>query len=178
MPKRLYASVNASTEQVVLERSAPDAPWQVAVKGGAGADEGAPSVVENDGAGRYTVVHRGRRMHVQVLKHDAVANILRVRINGRTYQVAVQDESVQLLRMLGLEKASRKVSEVKAPMPGLVLNVLVKPGDAVKKDEPLLVLEAMKMENVIRAPGDAVVNTVPAEQGKAVEKGQLLVGFV
>jgi biotin carboxyl carrier protein len=53
----------------------------------------------------------------------------------------------------------------------------VKPGDAVKKNDPVLVLEAMKMENVIKAPGDAVVATVPAEKGKAVEKGHLLVTF-
>ncbi|MEX1131932.1 MAG: acetyl-CoA carboxylase biotin carboxyl carrier protein subunit, partial [Flavobacteriales bacterium] len=61
--------------------------------------------------------------------------------------------------------------------PGLVLNILVKAGDAVKKNDPVLVLEAMKMENVIRAPGDAVVSAVPAVQGKAVEKGQLLISF-
>ena len=62
-------------------------------------------------------------------------------------------------------------------MPGLVLNILVKPGDAVKKNDPVLVLEAMKMENMIKAPGDAVVGAIAAETGKAVEKGQLLVSF-
>jgi ribonuclease HI len=79
---------------------------------------------------------------------------------------------------LGLDKRAGMVSpELKAPMPGLVLNVLVKVGDAVRKNDPVLVLEAMKMENVIKAPGDAVVAQVHAVQGKAVEKGQLLLLF-
>jgi biotin carboxyl carrier protein len=59
----------------------------------------------------------------------------------------------------------------------MVLNILVKPGDTVKKGDPILVLEAMKMENLLKAPGDASIASIHAEKGKAVEKGQLLVSF-
>ncbi|HNA32062.1 MAG TPA: biotin/lipoyl-binding protein, partial [Flavobacteriales bacterium] len=69
------------------------------------------------------------------------------------------------------------VKEIKAPMPGLVLKVLVKEGDAVKKNEPVLILEAMKMENVIKSPGDGTVKRIHAQEKTAVEKGQLLIGF-
>jgi biotin carboxyl carrier protein len=71
--------------------------------------------------------------------------------------------------------ASRKVNEIKAPMPGLVLNVDVSEGDEITKDQQVLVLEAMKMENVLKAPGNGVVKAVNANQGDKVEKNQVLV---
>ena len=82
-----------------------------------------------------------------------------------------------MMQTLGLDKAVKKVDEIRAPMPGMVLDILVKPGDSVKKNDPILILEAMKMENMIKAPEDAVVKAIPAEKGKAVEKGQVLVSF-
>lgn len=62
-------------------------------------------------------------------------------------------------------------------MPGKVLKVLVKPGDAVEEGQSLLVLEAMKMENVIKAVLSGEVSKVPISEGQAVEKGALLIGF-
>ena len=55
--------------------------------------------------------------------------------------------------------------------------MLVKEGDTVKKNDPLLVLEAMKMENVIKSAGDAVVKKIHAVERTAVEKGQILLSF-
>jgi biotin carboxyl carrier protein len=79
---------------------------------------------------------------------------------------------------MGLSNATeQKINQVKAPMPGLVLRVLVEPGQKVTKGEPLLVLEAMKMENMIKAPGDAIVSSVKAQLGQAVEKNQILIDF-
>jgi biotin carboxyl carrier protein len=62
-------------------------------------------------------------------------------------------------------------------MPGMVLNVLVKEGDIVEKDTPILILEAMKMENVIKSAASAVVKKVRAVKGVAVEKNAVLVEF-
>ena len=73
--------------------------------------------------------------------------------------------------------ASKKVNEVKAPMPGMVLNILVQEGAEVKKGDALLVLEAMKMENIIKSPCDGTVKRVAATKGTAVEKNQLLIQF-
>jgi biotin carboxyl carrier protein len=73
--------------------------------------------------------------------------------------------------------AVKKISEIKSPMPGLVLDILVQPGDVIKKGDQVLVLEAMKMENIIKSQTDAVVKSVPIEKGVAVEKGQVLVKF-
>ena len=112
-----------------------------------------------------------------VLKEDKENGTVRLRIGAHTYTVQLQDDRSRLMQTLGLDRGAAKVKEIKAPMPGMVLNILVKPGDAVKKNDPILVLEAMKMENLIKAPGDATVSAVHAAKGKAVEKGQLLVSF-
>jgi biotin carboxyl carrier protein len=73
--------------------------------------------------------------------------------------------------------AVKKVSEIKSPMPGLVLDILVKPGDVIKKGDQVLILEAMKMENILKSQTDATVKSVEIETGIAVEKGQVLIKF-
>jgi biotin carboxyl carrier protein len=62
-------------------------------------------------------------------------------------------------------------------MPGMVLKILVKEGDTVKKGDGLLVLEAMKMENNIKALGDGVVSKIPIKAGDKVEKNQVMISF-
>jgi biotin carboxyl carrier protein len=67
--------------------------------------------------------------------------------------------------------------EVRSEMPGRILKVLVKPGDRVKLNQPMLIIEAMKMENEIRASNEAVVKSIPIQQGQSIESGALLVEF-
>jgi biotin carboxyl carrier protein len=101
-----------------------------------------------------------------------------VRINGVRRAARVMDERTKLLEKMGMSvQAGAGTGDVKAPMPGKVLKVLVKPGDAVEEGQSLLVLEAMKMENVIKAVLSGEVSNVPISEGQAVEKGALLIGF-
>ncbi len=166
---RLYATVNAGKEQLVLERPTPNAPWTI---------RGAKPDLVKTGPGQYSLVIDGRSHRVLVLKEDKESGTVRLRIGAHTYTVQVEDEQAHLMHELGLDKAAgAAVKEIKAPMPGLVLKVLVKEGDAVKRNDALIILEAMKMENVIKSPGDAVVRRIHAQEKTAVEKGQLLVGF-
>jgi len=72
---------------------------------------------------------------------------------------------------------SAQVNDMKAPMPGLILDILVTPGQEVKKGDQLLILEAMKMENVLKAPGDGTVSSIEVAKGDSVEKGQVLIKF-
>jgi biotin carboxyl carrier protein len=167
---KLYTTVNAGAEPLVLERTSPSAPWSL--PGG-----GRPDLVRT-GPGQYSLVHKGRSFRVLVLKEDRETNTVRLRIGAHTYTVQLQDEQSRLMNTLGLDKArGAAVKEIKAPMPGLVLKLLVKEGDTVKKNEPLLILEAMKMENVIKSPGDATVSKIHAQERTAVEKGHLLMSF-
>ncbi len=73
---------------------------------------------------------------------------------------------------------ANKINEIKAPMPGLVLDIRVAEGDAVKKGDTILVLEAMKMENSIKSPTDGLVKKISVKKGLAVEKNQVLINFV
>lgn len=84
----------------------------------------------------------------------------------------------QLMERMGLEEAGAAASkELRAPMPGKVIDVLVQEGQPVEEGEPVLVLEAMKMENVLRAGGDGVVASILVEAGQAVEKEAVLVAL-
>lgn len=95
---------------------------------------------------------------------------------GERWEASVVDERTRHIRSLTGEGRQRAgAGEVKAPMPGLVLRVLVEPGQRVEAGAGLAVLEAMKMENQIKAPAAGVVAAVRVEAGKAVEKGQVLV---
>jgi len=113
-----------------------------------------------------------------LVSYDAVEKKAIWKINGKKVQVSVSTEIDLLLRQLGMEKMNVvKISEVKAPMPGLIRNILVQPGDTVSKGQGLLVLEAMKMENILKSPADGVVKSIKIEMGQAVEKNQVLIFF-
>ncbi|HQZ43532.1 MAG TPA: hypothetical protein PK735_11650, partial [Flavobacteriales bacterium] len=138
---KLYATINSAEGPVELERKATSAPWSLI-------GEGAPDLVRT-GPSSYSLVHNGRSYRVLVLKEDRENNTVRLRIGSGSYTVQLQDEQSRMMHTLGFDKAVKKVREIKAPMPGLVLNIMVKPGDVIKKNDPILVLEAMKMENLI-----------------------------
>ena len=90
----------------------------------------------------------------------------------------VKDKYAELLEKMGMDMSlAGKVSELKAPMPGLVLDILVNEGDEVTADQPLMILEAMKMENVIKSPTDGVVKSINITKSKSVEKNQVLISF-
>jgi biotin carboxyl carrier protein len=101
-----------------------------------------------------------------------------VRVNGTLYATETVNRFDALLKQLGMDKgAVTKVASVKAPMPGLVLKVLTAVGDVVQKGDTLLVLEAMKMENVIKSPTDGTIAAIEVQQGQTVEKNQVMVRF-
>ncbi|PQJ81352.1 acetyl-CoA carboxylase biotin carboxyl carrier protein subunit [Polaribacter glomeratus] len=101
-----------------------------------------------------------------------------VKVNNNTYNVTIFDELDTLIREMGFEiGATKKVNEIKAPMPGLILSVDVKVGQEVKEDDALLILEAMKMENVLTSPRDGVIKSISITKGETVNKNQLLIEF-
>ena len=126
----------------------------------------------------WIVTKDGTENRVEIVNLDTDNKLAILRINGRKYTLKLKDQFDQLLKDLGLENmAVKKVSEIKSPMPGLVLDILVSPGDEIKKGDQVLVLEAMKMENIIKSQTDAVVKSIDIEKGVAVEKGEVLIRF-
>ena len=115
---------------------------------------------------------------VSLIKEDLENHQIVLNIDGVVQTYAVKDQNQMLLESMGLSSMTKKkLKNLKAPMPGLVVRVLVKPRQKVEKGTPLLVLEAMKMENIIKAPDEALVKSIPVNQGDAVEKNQVLVNF-
>lgn len=125
----------------------------------------------------FRVINENSTDYVELIKMEEGSDI-ELRINGRKYKVNARNRFDLMLEELGMSlKKSRKISSLKAPMPGLVLDVQVTPGKPVKRGDPLLILEAMKMENVIKAAGAGVVKSIEVNKGDAVEKNQLLIKF-
>ncbi|SDM07628.1 Biotin-requiring enzyme [Catalinimonas alkaloidigena] len=130
------------------------------------------------GEGRFHVLYQHRSYQVEVVQRSAADKTFQIRVNGRLYETQVQDELDQLLASMGLQKgASAQLSEIKAPMPGLILTISVEVGQAVKKGDPLLILEAMKMENVLKSPGEGTISALAVVQGQTVEKNEVLIRF-
>lgn len=129
--------------------------------------------------GRYQVLYQERAFTIEVLNADYVAKTFSLKINGQRLELRAQNQLDKLLARLGLSDAAAvKVNELKAPMPGLIVEVRVQPGQTVQKGDPLLVLEAMKMENILKAPADGVVGSIKVGPRDNVQKGQVLVAFV
>jgi len=126
--------------------------------------------------GRFHILLNNRSYTAELLEVNKAEKTFRIRVNSGIYVVNVRDKYDELLREMGIDNtASRKVNDIKAPMPGLVINVLVETGQAIRKGDALLILEAMKMENVLKAPSDGVVRKVRISKGDTVEKNQIMI---
>jgi len=126
----------------------------------------------------WHIIDQLRSYNVEVISFDKTLKTAEIRVNNNIYTLTAKDQFDLLLEKMGLsDLASAKISELKAPMPGLVLQVLVEEGAAVQKGDNLFVLEAMKMENIIKAPADVTVGSIKIKPGDKVEKGQILLQF-
>ena len=128
--------------------------------------------------GIYHLIKDSRSYNLELVKFVAEEKKLFVKINNTPYTLDVKDKYDELLHSLGLDSlATKKVNDIKAPMPGMVLNILVTEGQEVKKGDALIILEAMKMENILKSPTDGVIKKIAINKGVAVEKNQLLIQF-
>jgi biotin carboxyl carrier protein len=121
------------------------------------------------------LLYNSRSYNVELIEYRQEEKIAVVKVNNSSYEIKLKDETDDLLEKLGIGQKTNKIAQIKAPMPGKVLDVLVKEGDTVNKGDSLIILEAMKMENIIKAPGPGVVKKVHATKGIAVEKNQPLI---
>lgn len=124
----------------------------------------------------YHLLIDGVSHHCKLIQLDLPKKTMTLLVNGRQRTVEIRDEVDQLVDQLGLSVVSKAASnDVFAPMPGLVLDIMVAAGDEIEAGTPLLILEAMKMENVLKSEGSGKITRIAVEKGVAVDKRQLLI---
>ena len=126
----------------------------------------------------FDITHNGVVFHGEIMTDDSENRALTVKINHRVFQVKRKGELDEIIASLGFDKPKiRKLKELAAPMPGRVTSIHIELGQAIQPGDPILSLEAMKMENVLKAEGIGVVSAINIQQGDVVEKGSVLVSF-
>ena len=132
------------------------------------------NIVSNGDA--FHVLKDNQAFDVKLITANFQSKTMTIEVNGNKYDVKIEDEYDLLVKKMGLSLVtSQKMQNVKAPMPGLIVEVLAEVGQTIEKGTPLLILEAMKMENVLKAEGEGVVKSIEITKGNAVDKGQILI---
>ncbi len=127
---------------------------------------------------QFFIIAEGKNYQVTVRSYDDQTGIYNIRINGVNFDCKVVTRLGRLIQELGFNKMSKMHDmEILAPMPGLVLHTEVSDGDVIKEGDTLLTLEAMKMENIIKAHFDGKISKIHVQKGDKVEKGQLIMSF-
>ena len=131
-----------------------------------------------ESATKFHMIKDNKSYNLEVLKSDDTQKEFIIKVNGNEYELKATDKYDELLSKMGISRgATAKVNELKAPMPGLVFDIKVEVGQEVAEGEPLMILEAMKMENVLKSPADVVIKSIEIKKQEAVEKNQVLIKF-
>ena len=124
----------------------------------------------------FNLVKDHRSFNARLVETDTTGKKQKIEAEGEIFDIEIKDELDQALEKMGLGLASSKqVKEIRAPMPGLVLEIAVINGQDVIEGDKILILEAMKMENSIIIHNPAKIKKIIVTAGQAVEKGQVLV---
>ncbi len=125
------------------------------------------------GNGCYSLILNGKSYLAHIHQNDGQYEII---LDNQLIPVSIEDEQSLLVKQLTKHHGEEATEQIiKAPIPGLVTQVLVSEGDTINKDTTLLTLEAMKMENVIKAPCNCVVDKVFVKGGETVQQNQPLI---
>ena len=130
------------------------------------------------GSNRYHLLLNYKSYNLEVVSHNQSSGEITVKVNNNLIKVVVKTALDELLKKMGLNNNNvAHTTHVGAPMPGLILDVVVSEGDEVQKGDKLLVLEAMKMENIIKSPGSGKIKSIVVNKGDSVDSGQKLIHF-
>jgi len=126
----------------------------------------------------FTLTYKGKMFFGEILEENLEKNTLRLKINHREFIVSKRGELDELIASLGMDKPKiKKLKELHAPMPGRIVDILVKVGQEIQIGDDILSLEAMKMENVLKAEGTGTVKQILIKPEQIVEKGQIIIQF-
>jgi len=127
---------------------------------------------------KFHVINDYKSFEIKIEKTDFLKKEYTIQVNSNYYTVKIANKLELLIKEMGFSVGStKKVNDIKAPMPGLIITINVKEKQEVKEGEILLILEAMKMENTIVSPKDGIIKSIHIKSGGTVEKGELMIEF-
>lgn len=127
---------------------------------------------------KFHILEDNQSFHTEIVKSNFNSKKYTVKVNSNTYEVAISNPLDMMISEMGFSiGVSKQVNSIKSPMPGLIIDIQVVVGQTVKEDDYLLVLEAMKMENIITSPREGTIKSIDVSKGDAVDKGKLLIEF-
>lgn len=126
----------------------------------------------------FHILENHKSFTAEICQSDFLKKSYTVKINNTIYHVSISDHIDLLIKQMGFQLASSKqIDAIKAPMPGLILDIPIQVGDNIALNDTLIVLEAMKMENSIVSPRQGVIKSIGVKKGETVDKGELLIEF-
>lgn len=124
------------------------------------------------------ILHHRKPFLATITEANFLKKTYTVEVNQNSYTVEIANELDILIKEMGFEVGKTKlINAIKAPMPGLILEINVAVGQEVLEGDNLLILEAMKMENSFSSPRDGIIKSIAISKGDSVDKGQLLIEF-
>jgi len=124
----------------------------------------------------FHVIDKNQSLEATIENSDFQNKKYTVAIGNNSYNVAITDDLAILIKEMGLSLGTTKqVNSIKAPMPGLIIDINVEVGQEIKENEALIIVEAMKMENALAAPRDGIIKNISVAKGDTVDKGALLI---
>ena len=132
----------------------------------------------NDTKKEIILSNGSKKFECKILKENVIDQSYIVRINGEISTIRLIKQVEKTIEKLGIQKENQKnINVLKAPMPGLILDVVIKESELVKKGDPVIILEAMKMENILSSPVDGIVKEIKVNPQQTVEKNNILIKF-
>ena len=136
------------------------------------------AVLHWEGNGFFTLSYNGATFFGEVLNEQTESNYLKLKLNHRVFEIRKKGALDDLISAMGLDIPKvKKLKELQAPMPGRIVNIAVAVGQELHVDDDILSLEAMKMENVLKAEGVGVVKSINVNTNDVVDKGAVLIEF-
>jgi biotin carboxyl carrier protein len=128
--------------------------------------------------GKFHIIYNNQSYLAEILSIDKEAKSCLIKLGNKKINVSIKDKYDELLHSMGIDQNSAgKINDIKAPMPGMVLQVMVENGQTIKKGDAIVVLEAMKMENILKSPSDGTIKKILVIKGDKVEKNQVMVNL-
>lgn len=161
------SKVNSNSYKVVLDK-------QNKLKGSINTDE-FELVIKSENDNNYCIVKDGIEYDVDVISTNRIKKSITILVNGKTFEVQTEDKYDALVKKLGFRnKIINSEKIIKTQMPGLILDIHVTEGENVIKGQKLITLEAMKMENIIKASSDYTIKKTKIIKGDTVDKNDVL----